>query len=851
MSVRSSTLLARKSLRARLGRTIAIAATVVVGVSFVVGSFVLADSLRATFDNLFREVNEGIDLEVRSSVVFGDGAGADRDPIPLAVADQIRAVEGVAAAIPLVQGVAQFIRPDGELVSTGGAPTIGNSWTGDESLGGLVLRAGSFPNGIDQVAMDKATADREGIAVGDRVEIITDTGRRPYTVSGLVGLGSTDGFAGASLALFDLDTALEVFGRGDGVDVIDIKIADGADLEVVQAAVQAVLAPGLEVITGEQVAEETADAVGGFIDVFGTGLLIFAFITAFVSAFIINNVFAITIGQRLRELALLRAVGASGRQVRRMIVAEALVMSIIATAIGIGGGILVARLIVTLFNAAGLGFPDSGTVLATRTIIVAAIVGIGITVASVLVPARRAGRIPPVAAMRPELGFAAINTRRLLGSGIVTAVGALSFIIGLFIRPGGATGLTVFAGGGALLLFLGIASMSAAVAKPVTSVLGWPAARLLGTPGVLARQNAGRAPRRTAASAAALMIGVSLVSAAAVFAASLRDTFVRTLDRAVAADYVISDSSFQGLSPAVAETLRQLPELSAVSPFRAIVAEIDEATTTIGAVDATAIEQLLNLQVTSGSLAGLADGGLLVNDSQATDLGVGVGDQVHITLANGSRHSLEVSGIYAEAAVAGNLLISIDTLESISDQPPRDFFLVARLADGVDPRLADQAVRAAVADLPQVDVQTNAEFRRQQQDQINQLLIVITALLLFAIAIAIVGISITLALSVFERTREIGLLRAVGMNRRQLRRSVRWEAVIVSVFGSLVGVVLGTLIGIALSSAVPNNIIDSISFSPGITVFIVIAAVIAGLLAALYPSFKASNMNILDAIATE
>jgi len=851
MSVRSSTLLARKSLRARLGRTIAIAATVVVGVSFVVGSFVLADSLRATFDNLFREVNEGIDLEVRSSVVFGDGAGADRDPIPLAVADQIRAVEGVAAAIPLVQGVAQFIRPDGELVSTGGAPTIGNSWTGDESLGGLVLRAGSFPNGIDQVAMDKATADREGIAVGDRVEIITDTGRRPYTVSGLVGLGSTDGFAGASLALFDLDTALEVFGRGDGVDVIDIKIADGADLEVVQAAVQAVLEPGLEVITGEQVAEETADAVGGFIDVFGTGLLIFAFITSIVSAFIINNVFAITIGQRLRELALLRAVGASGRQVRRMIVAEALVMSIIATSLGIGGGILVARLIVTLFNAAGLGFPDSGTVLATRTIIVAAIVGIGITVASVLVPARRAGRIPPVAAMRPELGFAAINTRRLLGSGIVTAVGALSFIIGLFIRPGGATGLTVFAGGGALLLFLGIASMSAAVAKPVTSVLGWPAARLLGTPGVLARQNAGRAPRRTAASAAALMIGVSLVSAAAVFAASLRDTFVRTLDRAVAADYVISDSSFQGLSPAVAETLRQLPELSAVSPFRAIVAEIDEATTTIGAVDATAIEQLLNLQVTSGSLAGLADGGLLVNDSQATDLGVGVGDQVHITLANGNRHSLEVSGIYAEAAVAGNLLISIDTLESISDQPPRDFFLVARLADGVDPRLADQAVRAAVADLPQVDVQTNAEFRRQQQDQINQLLIVITALLLFAIAIAIVGISITLALSVFERTREIGLLRAVGMNRRQLRRSVRWEAVIVSVFGSLVGVVLGTLIGIALSSAVPNNIIDSISFSPGITVFIVIAAVIAGLLAALYPSFKASNMNILDAIATE
>ncbi len=851
MSIRSSTLLARKSLRARLGRTIAIAATVVVGVSFVVGSFVLADSLRATFDNLFAEVNEGIDLEIRSSVAFGDGAGANRDPVPLAVAETVRAVEGVDAVVPLVQGVAQIITADGELVSTGGAPTIGTSWAGDESIGGLVLRDGSFPAGRDQVAIDKATADRESIGVGERIEVITEIGRNPYTVSGLVGLGSTDGFAGASLALFDLDTALEVFDRGDRVDVIDLTVVSGADVDTVRAGVEAVLPDGLEVITSEQVAEETADAVGGFIDVFGTGLLIFAFITAFVSAFIINNVFAITIGQRLRELALLRAVGASARQVRRMIVVEAVVMSVIATAIGIVGGIGVARLIVALFNAAGLGFPDSGTVLAARTIIIAAIVGIGISVASVLIPARRAGRIPPVAALRPELGFAAINTRRLVGSAITTVIGAVAFIVGLFVRPGGSTGLAIFAGGGALLLFLGTASMSAAVARPVTAALGWPIAKLFGTPGVLARQNAGRAPRRTAASAAALMIGVALVSAAAVFAASLRDTFVRTLDRAVTADYVISDSSFQGLSPSVAETLRDLPELSAVSPFRAIPVEIDGETTTIGAVDGSAIEQLLNLRLVEGSFDGLVNGGLLVNEDRADGLGVGVGDPIEFMLANGDVNTLEIGGIYAESAVAGNLLMSIDTLESISQQPPRDFFLVARLADGVDPRLADQAVRASVADLPQVEVQTNAEFRRQQEDQINQLLIVITALLLFAITIAIVGISITLALSVFERTREIGLLRAVGMNRRQLRRTVRWEAVIVSVFGALVGIVLGTLIGIALANAVPDNIIDSVSFSPGITVVIVIAAVIAGLFAALYPSFKASKMNVLEAIATE
>ena len=851
MSIRSTALLTRKSLRARIGRTIAIAATIVLGVSFVVGSFVLADSLRATFNDLFRQINEGIDLEVRSTVAFGDAAVADRDPVPLDLVGPIEQIEGVETVAPLLQRFAQLITSDGELVTTQGAPTFGVSWSQDNALGGLELRDGAFPIGPDQVAVDSATARRVGIGVGDQVEVITDTGQEAFRVVGLVSLGNADGFAGASLVVFDLPRALEVFGADNVVDAIDIALAQGADPEQVKAQIESILPPGLEVITGQQVAEETADAIGEFIGIFGTGLLIFAFITAFVSAFIINNVFAITIGQRQRELELLRAVGASAAQVRRMIVSEAVLMSFVATVIGIAGGILVAQLMVQVFNAAGLGFPDSKTVLAGRTIAMAFLIGVGITVISILVPARRAGRIPPVAAMRPELGFDALAARRLVFSTVITVAGAAMLLIGLFIRPGGTPGLLFFAALGGLMLFLGTASVSSTVARPVTSALGWPIAKMLGAAGVLARLNAGRAPRRTAASASALMIGVALVSAAAVFAASVRDTFVRTLDRSVTADYVITESSFQGLSPLVAETLRALPELSAVSPIRAAPVLIDGEQRTLGGADPSALGQLLDLDLVAGSYDDLGLDGVLIQEGPADELGLTLGSTIVATFQNGAERTLTVAGLYGDAAVAGNWLVSLDTLEAASGAPPRDFFVVARLADGIDPARGDAAVRAAMAEFPQVEVQTNAEFRRQQEDQINQLLVIITALLLFAIIIAVLGISITLALSVFERTREIGLLRAVGMNRRQIRRSVRWEAVIVSVFGSLVGIVLGSLIGVVLALAVPDTIIDGVSFNPSTTVLILIAAIFAGLIAALYPSFKASNMNVLEAIATE
>jgi putative ABC transport system permease protein len=853
MSSRATILIARKSIRARIGRLIAISIAILVGVSFVVGSFVLADSLRKTFDDLFTQISQNIDLRVRSGVAFGDDdVQVQRDPIPAALLETVQGVEGVAATEPLLQRFAQIVDPAGDVVTTQGAPTLGVGWTGDQDLSGLIVKEGAPPSGIDQVAIDKATADREKIAVGDQIQVITDTGTYPFTVTALVGLGDSDGFAGATLAAWDVATAQQVTGAGANLDGIDIELAPGADPATVTAALQQVLPERTEVVDREKIIEESKAGLDQIISLFGNGLLGFAFVTAFVSAFLINNVFQITIGQRLRELAMMRAVGAPGAQVRRLIYLEALIMSVVATVLGIAGGIGIARLLLWVFNSAGAGFPSSATVLQPRTVLFAFLVGVGITLASVIVPARRAAKIPPIAAMRPELGFDALSTRRLVGGTIVTTLGVVGFLVGLFLRPGGTVGTLVLAGVGALLIFLGVASVSSTIARPVTKLIGWPIAKLFKTPGVLARENAGRAPRRTSASAAALMIGVALVSAAAVFSSSLRSTFSGVLERSVKADYIVTDESFQPLPPTIAAALSQVPELSAVTAVRGTAALIDGDQKALGAVDPLAFEQLVDIDVQEGDYQALADGGIFVHKDPAEDYDLQIGDPVDLTFQNGTQLELPVAGVYDDASIAGNWLISLDTLQQASpSSTSRDFLVAAKLAEGVTPEQGDAAVDAAMAAFPQAKVETNAEFRKSQEAQINQLLVVITVLLAFSIIIAVLGISITMALGVFERTREIGLMRAVGMNKRQTRRTVRWEAIIVSTFGALVGIVVGTLIGVALSLAVPSTVIDHLAFSPAIIVIILVGAVLAGFVAALYPSYKASNMNVLQAIASE
>ena len=401
-------LIARRSIRARLGRLIAIAIAIMAGVAFVVGSFVLADTLRSGFDQLFQDISKDIDVEVRSRVAFedtgGQGSGTDRDPFPAEVADALVAVDGVDVVEPNVFRNALILDADGEPTGIGGAPTIGTSLQ-VPTLSGVVVKDGRLPEGSSEIVIDLSTAEGADLAIGDQVTVLTDTGSNSFTLVGLVGVGESDGFFGATLAAWDLPTAQDVLGAGPVYDTIDISFAEDADPAAVRAAVEATVPDGLEVIDRETLVEESNEGVGQFIGPVGTGLLIFAFITAFVSMFLINNVFAITIGQRLRELALLRVVGAAGSQVRRMIFLEALVMSLVATVVGIFAGLGVAKVLIGVFNAAGAAFPDMPLRLQPRTILMAVLVGVGFTMAAVIAARAAGGAHPTGRGDAPGTGF--------------------------------------------------------------------------------------------------------------------------------------------------------------------------------------------------------------------------------------------------------------------------------------------------------------------------------------------------------------------------------------------------------------------------------------------------------------
>jgi putative ABC transport system permease protein len=822
---------------------------VVAGVSFVVGAVVLTDSVRAQFDQLFEEIYEPVDLAVRTEERFDPGAFGVREAVDAGLLDDVLQVPGVDVAQGDIGRLpAVVIDPDGDAVTPVAGPPLGVSFGDNPELSVVTVQDGREPRADNEVAFDRNLFDQSGYQVGDTVEVQTPLGPQQFELVGNFRFGGSNSLAGAYIVAFTTEEAQRQFGLEGRYDAILIKAVDDADVDRLREDIAAVLPPGVEVVDRDTIVGENQDAVGDLVDIFGTVLLVFAFVSLFVAGFLIFNVFLIVVGQRVRELALLRAVGATGRQVSLSVIGEGVVVGVLASVIGFIGGLVVAFALNALLGAIGFGGADTGLVISPWAPAAAVAVGLGTTMLSSLLPAYWARRVPPVAAIREGFRIS-LGSVRVLGTvgAILVAIGGAAITWGLVAVPE-AFGLIGALGGGALAVFIGVALLSAALASPIARALGAPLARAFGPPGNLARENAAREPSRTAFTAAALMIGLALVSMSFVIGWSLRTSFVETIESGITADWYVDTGSFFGFDPNVSTTLGDRPELTSVTGGRFGQMQVEESTKQIAAVDFAVVEDLFNLDIVEGDVAD--EQGVLIHSDPAGDLGVTAGDTITGVFQERGEVELPVLAVYDDSSVLGNWVIDLQTFsESFSDQT--DLFVAARTAAGYDSDQARAAIEEVTAPYPQLQVQDREEFTASQEDQLNQLLAVITVFLLFAVVIALIGIIITLALSVFERTRELGLLRAVGMSRRQVRRMVRLEAVIVSVFGALLGVTVGVAFGLAMSSALPDDFISTIDIPWAWLVGMIVLAALLGVLAAVYPAWRAGRLDVLEAIATE
>jgi putative ABC transport system permease protein len=822
---------------------------VIAGVAFVVGSFTLTDSVRAQFDQLFSDLNANTDLAVRSQEKFDVGPFGDSAPVPESLLPEIQEIDGVSNADGSVQGIpALVIDAEGKAVSPVAGPPLGTNWGDDPDLTQLIAKEGTRPEADDEVAFDERLFDEAKYAIGDTVTVQTAQGNQSYALVGRFSFGQSNALAGAYLVAFTTTEAQRQFNLVGEFNQIQIAVEDGADIDTVSQEISRILPAGVEVVATEQVVDESQQNVGTIVDIFGTVLLVFAGVSLFVAAFLIFNVFLIVVGQRVRELALLRAVGATGGQVAGSVLLEGALVGLVAAVVGYFAGLVVALFLNFVLNAGGFGSGDTALVLSPRSILIAFAVGVGTTVLASILPAVSATRIPPVAAMREGFRLS-LGSTRVLGvvGGVMVVLGGAAIAWALTASPD-TVPLFVALGIGALVVFIGTALLSAALAGPIARLLGLPFRGVYSTTGEMARQNAAREPNRTAFTAAALMIGLALVGMSLVVGSSLRTSFIKTLGTGIKGDWYVTTDSFFGFTPEVANQLEQAPEFSAVSGVQQGQMQVAGSTKTFSAFDFRVADELLNLDIRDGSVS--ADRGLMVKTDAADDLGLQVGDTVPVTFQATGEVPLQVIAIYENSGVVGNWVVDQTTYrENFTDQT--DFIVSLKSADGVSADDARAAIERAIAPYPQLKAQDRGEFEDAQEAQLNSLLIVIVVFLLLAIGIAAVGIVVTLALSVFERTRELGLLRAVGMSRPQVRRMIRIEAVIIAVFGALLGVVVGVIFGVALSIAIPDDVINTVDV-PWITlVLMVVFAAILGVLAALYPAWRAGRLQILEAIGHE
>ncbi len=846
-------LTAIRNLLAHKLRLLTTGLAVMIGVAFMAGTLVLTDTIQKTFDDLFTDAFENTDALVRAEASFDDpnGFGELRGRIDASLLDEVEDVDGVALAAGDVWGFAQAVDRDGDPIGNpgAGAPTFGTNWTASE-LNTWTLVEGDPPRGDDQVVFDKGTADDGGFGVGDQATVLVQGAPLEVTVSGIARIGGADSPGGASFTMFTTEAAQRYVGEVGKFDSISIAAEDGVSQDEVVERIAPSLPDGIEVVTGATVTEENQDALREGLSFFNTFMLVFAVVALLVGGFIIFNTFFITVAQRTRENALLRAIGATRRQVLAAVLIEALAIGLIASALGLVAGIPLAAGLKALLAGFGFEIPAGGIVLATGSAVLAFSAGVIVTVLAAVSPSRKAGKVPPVAAMRDvAVGSTGYGSRqRIIVGVLILVLGAAALLYGLFGDPGSALAVV---GLGVLLVFFGVSVLGRTVALPLSRVIGLPLPRVRGIAGQLARENAMRNPKRTAATASALMIGVGLVSFITIFAASTKASFSNTVDEAFTGDFIATSGQMGvgGVSPEFTERVNDLPEIEAAGGIRAGLAAIDGDSESLIGASPEAFE-IFDVGPVAGTPGDLDETSIAVSEQTADDEGLAVGDRVTVDFTSTGEQDMTVAMVYAENAAAGNWILGLDAFEAnYPDQ--MDVQVFVRKAEGVPSGEALAAVEDVADDFPGVSVLDQTEYKEEQMAFVDQMLGLVYALLALAIIIALLGIGNTLALSIVERTRELGVLRAVGMTRQQLRSAIRWESVIIAVQGALLGLVIGLFFGWALVTALEDEGLNTFAVPFTSLVVVVVLAALAGVVAAVLPARRASRLDVLRAVVTE
>ena len=840
---------ALKSLLGRKVRLIMSTFAIVLGVAFVVGSLVFSDTLNRSFTALFAStVGDVVVRPVGGTTVNGTPS---TKTVPAAVVDQLRSVPGAARVDGNVSAVGAFVvGKDGKVIGGFGPPALGGNWTGapaGHGLEGLAILSGHAPHGRDQVVLDQKTADRGGYALGDRIRLIT-TSRLMLTpeLVGIAGFPEGGSLNGATLALFDTPTAQQLFLEGrDVYNDVWVTADAGVSQAELRDRVAAALPAGYRAVTGDKAADQSASDLLQAVSFITTFLLIFAGIALVVGAFLIVNTFSILVAQRSRELALLRALGASKRQVSASVLLEAFVLGVLGSTAGLALGFVLAMGIRALFARFGLDLSGQPLIFRPRTVLAAYAVGVVVTMAAAWLPARRTGRIAPIQALRDDIALPESSLRRRLLLGVaLIAAGTVALALGLFtgVPHGG-----WFVGGGVLAVLLGVSSASPVISRPFLLAARSAYAGAFGSVGLLAGQNSLRNPRRTTATASALMIGLTLACTMAIVGDSAKASVDKSVSENFVGDYIVSNVFGGAFPTGIGDRMERVPGVSSVVRERYGFGTLDGKDQGVAATD-PADTAALDLSMTAGTRSALADGTVFLQQSWADDRGLSVGDTVTVRMPTGVK-TWRVAGIFDDNPVVFfPVLTTLDTLAR-AGIPREDNALIiftAPGATGVQARLDK-----VVARLPIVTVKDEAGFAAEQRGPIDQLVQMIYALLGLALVIAVLGIVNTLALSVIERTREVGLLRAIGVSRRQLRWMITLESVVISVLGAVLGVVLGIGFGVALMYALKDQGLEAISIPYGqLTLFLVLALVI-GVLAAVFPARRAARLDVLRAIATE